>query len=121
MIETEQAVRNIDEILSTPGLDAIFVGPSDLSVSMGAKPGFDPRSPHVYEAICSVAAAAQRHGVPAGIHTGSVAYTQEMIGLGYQFFAYLSELRFMALYSTDALAALRSGTAQAATAKANSY
>jgi 4-hydroxy-2-oxoheptanedioate aldolase len=121
MIETGEAVRNIDEILSTPGLDSIFVGPSDLSVSLGSKPGFDPRVPHVYEAIRTIAEAARRHGIPAGIHTGSVAYTQEMIELGYRFFAYLSELRFMALYSTDALKALRAGTAEGAPAKANSY
>jgi 4-hydroxy-2-oxoheptanedioate aldolase len=110
MIETGEAVRNLDEILTTPGLDSIFVGPSDLSVSLGAKPGFDPRFPHVFEAIRTIAAAARRHGIPAGIHTGSVAYTREMIELGFSFFAYLSELRFMALNSAAALTALRAGT-----------
>ena len=39
MIETVEAMRNLDEILSTPGIDAIYVGPADLSVSLGLPPG----------------------------------------------------------------------------------
>ncbi|RWI54690.1 MAG: hypothetical protein EOR16_23080 [Mesorhizobium sp.] len=47
MIESEQAVKNLEDILKTPNLDAIFVGPSDLAVTMGEAPGFDPRYPAV--------------------------------------------------------------------------
>jgi len=112
MIETVQAVDNIDEILSTPGLDAIFIGPSDLSVSFGHSAGFDPRFPKVYDAIVKVAEACKRHGIVAGIHTGSLAYTREMEALGFRFFAYLSELRFMATAGAEALASLRSTHAQ---------
>jgi len=113
MIETVQAIENIDDILSTPGLDAIFIGPSDLSVSFGHSAGFDPRFPAVYEAIVKVAEACKRHGIVPGIHTGSLAYTREMEALGYRFFAYLSELRFMASAGAEALAGLRSAKAQA--------
>lgn len=120
MIETVEAVRNIDAILATPGLDAIFVGPSDLSVSFGQPPGFDPRHPEVFAAITTIAEAAKRHGVIAGIHTGSVAYTREMEQLGYRFFAYLSELRFMALMGNQALTALRESAPAAAT-QSSSY
>jgi 4-hydroxy-2-oxoheptanedioate aldolase len=114
MIETAEAVDNIDEILTTPGLDAIFVGPSDLSVSLGHTAGFDPRFPRVYDAIVTIATACKRHGIMAGIHTGSLAYTREMEALGYRFFAYLSELRFMATAGAAALAALRNADGQAA-------
>ncbi|SNB77145.1 4-hydroxy-2-oxoheptanedioate aldolase [Arboricoccus pini] len=107
MIETREAMDNLDEILSTPGLDAIFVGPSDLSVSMGYKPGFDPRFPEVYAAIERVAEACKRHGVVAGIHTGTVEYTREMEALGYQFFAFLSEFRFMSMAGNKFLSELR--------------
>ena len=67
-----------------------------------------------------VAEAAKRHGVIAGIHTGSVAYTREMEQLGYRFFAYLSELRFMALMGNQALTALRESAPAAAT-QSSSY
>ncbi|MBN9552796.1 MAG: 2,4-dihydroxyhept-2-ene-1,7-dioic acid aldolase [Alphaproteobacteria bacterium] len=117
MIETREAMNNLDDILSTPGLDAIFVGPSDLSVSLGFQPGFDPRSPEVYAAIEQVAEACKRHGVVAGIHTGSVEYTREMEALGYQFFAFLSEFRFMAIAGNKFLSELRSATAVSADQK----
>lgn len=121
MIETQEAVDNLDEILSTPGLDAIFVGPSDLSVSMGHAPGFDPRFPKVYAAIERIAEACGRHGVVAGIHTGSVEYTREMEALGYRFFAYLSEFRFMALAGGKALAELKSSATATAADQVKSY
>ncbi len=107
MIETREAVDNLEDILSTPGLDAIFVGPSDLSVSMGHNPGFDPTYEDVYAAIERIAEACKRHGVVAGIHTGSVEYTRKMEALGYQFFAFLSEFRFMALAGSKFLSELR--------------
>jgi 4-hydroxy-2-oxoheptanedioate aldolase len=121
MIETGEAVDNLDEILSVPGLDSIFVGPSDLSVSLGHTPGFDPRFPKVYDAIVKIAEAAKRHNIPAGIHTGTIEYTREMEGLGYSFFAYLSELRFMAGAGNQALAALRQGGEAASATKSSSY
>ena len=42
MIETQQALDNLDAILKTPGLDSIYVGPSDLGLSLGFQPGPDP-------------------------------------------------------------------------------
>lgn len=121
MIETVEAVENIDDILSTPGLDSIFVGPSDLSISFGQAPGFDPRFPDVYNAIVKIAEATKRHNIVAGIHTGTAEYTQEMQRLGYRFFAYLSEFRFMALAGNAALAALRQGASEAPATRSSSY
>ena len=51
MIETQQALDNLDAILKTPGLDSIYVGPSDLGLSLGFQPGPDPTTPKVVEAI----------------------------------------------------------------------
>ncbi|MBB2206389.1 HpcH/HpaI aldolase family protein [Gluconacetobacter takamatsuzukensis] len=121
MIETQEAFDNLDEILSTPGLDAIFVGPSDLSLSMGGPPGFDPTTPHIREALVTIATAAKRHGVIAGLHTGAVAYTRSMEEAGYDYFAFLSELRFMALNSATMLSALRANAAPTQHASTNSY
>ena len=41
MIETKEALENLDEIMSTPGLDGIYIGPADLSLAMGERPSFD--------------------------------------------------------------------------------
>lgn len=109
MIESAESVKNLEEILETPGLDAIYVGPSDLAVSMGESSGFDPRFPAVYEAIQYIAAKAKEKNVIAGIHVGSVQYGQEMRELGYRFMAYLSDFRMMQWAVSQALPAFRAG------------
>ena len=109
MIETKQAMENLDEILSTPGLDAVYVGPSDLSVSMGTASGFDPEFPEVMAAIETVAERCREHGVIAGIHTGSVSYALRMQELGYRFIVLLSELRLMQWTAANAIAAFKAG------------
>ena len=109
MIETGRALGNLDAILSTPGLDGIYVGPSDLSVGMGCAAGFDPEFPEVIDAIEQIAEAADRHGVPAGIHVGSVGYGLRMMELGYRFITILSEYRLMTWAAGNAVAALRKG------------
>ncbi|MGE0008219.1 MAG: HpcH/HpaI aldolase/citrate lyase family protein [Parvibaculaceae bacterium] len=109
MIESAEALKNVEEVLTTPGLDGIYVGPSDLAVSMGESAGFDPRFPKVFEAIRHVAAMARKHGIPAGIHVGSVKYGLEMVEAGYRFVSYLSDFRMLQTIAAKSLAALRAG------------
>lgn len=109
MIETGAAVAKLDEILSVPGLDSVYVGPSDLSVSMGEAPGFDPMFPAVLKAIEMIAEAARRHGVVPGIHVGSVAYGKRMTDMGYRLVAYLSDFRFLQWEVARAVKAMRAG------------
>lgn len=113
MIETADAVENVDEILETPGLDGIYVGPSDLSVSYGHDAGFDPNYPKVIEAIEHVAKRTAAHGLIPGIHVGSVRYGLQMQEFGYRFITLLSELRLMQQASAWALSALRAGESRA--------
>ena len=68
MIETKQAVDNIDDILSVPGIDAIYVGPADLSISLGLPPASDHDGIFT-EAMETIVAACERHGVVPGVHT----------------------------------------------------
>ena len=51
MIETAQALDNLDAILSVEGLDAIYIGPSDLSLALGCTPTFDDVDPKAAQAI----------------------------------------------------------------------
>jgi len=110
MIEHKDGVARLDEILATPGLDAIFVGPSDLAVSMGHTPGFDPKWGDVKDAIALIAERCIAHGVVPGIHVGSVAYGEEMRKLGYKFQAYLSDFRMLQMAFGRAMPAFRAGT-----------
>ncbi len=109
MIETTTALENLDEIMSVPELDGIYIGPSDLSVSMGFAPGFDPTEPAVVEAIHKILGAAQRHGKLPGIHCGSVGFALQMAEAGFAFVTILSELRLMTWAANNAVTAFKAG------------
>ena len=68
MIETAEAIENLDEILSVPGVDAIYVGPADLSISLGLGPYGNDGNAVFDDALSTIVAACQRHGVVPGIH-----------------------------------------------------
>jgi len=68
-IETAEGVEKIEEIVTTPGVGAIFIGPLDLATQMGY--GDSPGAPEVQAAIQTVLEACLRHGVPCGLTTGA--------------------------------------------------
>lgn len=108
MIETREAVERLDDILRTPGLDAIYIGPSDLSQSFGYAPRLDPVEPEMVHVIEQITAAAREKGVVVGMHTGSVEYAQRMAAQGMQFLTVASDARLMAAKAADVTAAFRS-------------
>lgn len=85
MIEHRDAVAALDAILSTPGLDAILIGPYDLSCSLG-RPG-ELGHPEVQDALDAILAGCVRHGVPPGLHVVAVDPTavREAIERGFRF------------------------------------
>ena len=87
MLEHIDAVARADEILATPGIDAAFIGPYDLSASMNLAGQLD--HPQVLAAQQSILAACARHAVAAGIHVISTApgAVAERIAAGYRFIA----------------------------------
>jgi 4-hydroxy-2-oxoheptanedioate aldolase len=107
MVETVQALDNLDAILSVEGLDAIYIGPSDLSLSMGCRPVFDDVDPPVAQAIAHIAERAKAHGVQCGIHNGQPAIAQARQSLGYRFLTLGSDARFLAVGSQQLLGAMR--------------
>jgi 4-hydroxy-2-oxoheptanedioate aldolase len=100
MIETAEALHNLDAILSTPGLDGIYVGPADLSASIGETPRLDPEAPRALEAITTIIETARRHKVFSGIHCGSTAFARKMHQAGFNFATLLSESRMMVMQAT---------------------
>lgn len=113
MIETALALQNLDEILSVPGVDAVYVGPADLSLALGCKPRLDQTDPPVVEAQQQIVEACKRHGVIAGIHNGTAAYALKMIAAGYQFVTLASDSRFLAAKAAEEVAAVRKSAARA--------
>lgn len=113
MIETAQALDKLDDILSVEGLDAIYIGPSDLSLALGCKPTFDDVDPQVAQAIDHVLARAKVHGLVAGIHNGSAEAALARIAKGFQFVTVSSDARLMAAGAQQVLATMRAAPAPA--------
>ncbi|WP_298831798.1 aldolase/citrate lyase family protein [uncultured Piscinibacter sp.] len=107
MIETAQALDNLDAILSVEGLDAIYIGPSDLSLALGCKPTFDDVEPKVAQAIEHILAHAQAHGVKAGIHNGRPDVARARVAKGFRFVTVSSDARLLAAGSQQLLAEMR--------------
>jgi 4-hydroxy-2-oxoheptanedioate aldolase len=101
MIETKEAVDNIDEILSVPNLTGVYIGPGDMCSSYGLKPQFDVKDGPVYSNIEMIAKKAKENGKIAGIHNGTTDYAKEMIELGYKFVTVSSDFRSMSTYAQN--------------------
>jgi 4-hydroxy-2-oxoheptanedioate aldolase len=112
MIETRQALDNLDEILSVKGLDAIYIGPSDLSLALGCTPKLDQEEKPVVAAIDHILARAKAHGLVAGIHNATTDYAQRMIAKGFQFVTIGSDSRLMAAGADQVLKAMRATAAK---------
>ena len=107
MIETAQALDNLDAILSVEGLDAIYIGPSDLSLALGCKPVFDDVEPKVAQAIDHIVARAKHHGVVAGVHNGRADVARSRVAKGFRFVTLGSDARMLASGSQQLLGAMR--------------
>jgi 4-hydroxy-2-oxoheptanedioate aldolase len=104
MIETKQALDNLDDILSVKGLDAVYIGPSDLSLALGCTPTLDDVDKPVVEAIDHILARAKAHGVVAGIHNGAPEAALKRIEQGFQFVTISSDARLMAAGAQQVIA-----------------
>jgi 4-hydroxy-2-oxoheptanedioate aldolase len=113
MIETAAALDNLDSILSVEGLDAVYIGPSDLSLALGCKPTFDEVDPKVAQAIDHILERAKAHGVVAGIHNGAPPAALARIAKGFQFVTVSSDARLMAAGAQQVVSAMRAAPTRA--------
>ena len=111
MIETAKALDNLDDILSVEGLDAIYIGPSDLSLSLGCRPVLDEVDPKAQQAIDHVLERAQAHGIVAGIHNAGSESALQRIAKGFRFVTVSSDARLMASGAQQVIAEMRAAPA----------
>ena len=96
MIETKQALQELDKIMSTKGIDGVYIGPADLSLAIGEKPGFDkPEGHSTYEQMLNILSHAKKYNLIAGIHNATPEYAKKMIDLGFQIVTVGSDKIFM--------------------------
>jgi len=108
MIETREALANVEAIVATPDLSGVYIGPSDLSLSMGHTPKLDQDEPAVVEAIEHILAAAKKAGLRAGIHCISTDYAKRMLARGFDLVTVGgSDIRIYTAALAERLAAMR--------------
>ena len=95
MIETPAALANVDAIAATPGIDALFIGPYDLSTSLSGGKAQDVQAPEVERAIDQIGAAAKKAGKIAGIYCRDAERALAMAKRGFRFMAVGSDHGFL--------------------------
>jgi 4-hydroxy-2-oxoheptanedioate aldolase len=107
MIETPAALNEVDDIAATPGIDALFVGPYDLSTALSAGAAQDVTAPEVEHAIDRICAAAQNAGKIPGIYCNNAARALAMAKRGFKFITIGSDLGLLREGAAAVLKALK--------------
>ncbi len=95
MVETKEGLANLDAICATPGLDAVYIGPADLSFALGLPPGPD-KSDAVHMATCDkIRDTAHKHGIKACMHCASAAFAAGSVKRGFDLIMLTSDLASM--------------------------
>lgn len=95
MIETREALDRIDDIMAVPGIDAIFIGPSDLSIGLSRGAALDPMGVEVDAAIDHALAKAKAVGKHAGIYAPTGERAGDFARRGYDLVAIASDVGFL--------------------------
>jgi 4-hydroxy-2-oxoheptanedioate aldolase len=95
MIETRTAMDNLDAIAGTPGIDVLFVGPSDLSITLSDGTDLDPHSGTVEAALDKLVAAANKAGKISGLYCANAERAAACAKRGIRFLAVGSDLAFL--------------------------
>lgn len=107
MIETREALDDLERILGVDELNGIYVGPSDLSLAHGYGAGFDRQEPEMLEMITSILGHASAAGKYCGIHCASVSYAKRMLAQGANFATVGSDMRFVMSAAVATVTAFR--------------
>jgi 4-hydroxy-2-oxoheptanedioate aldolase len=93
--ESPEGVENADEIYSLPGIDAIFVGPHDLTFQMRGDDGQNPTDAELESMLQRVLHAGKKAGVPVGLHTPSPEAANKRIAEGWQLIGVGSDVKML--------------------------
>jgi 4-hydroxy-2-oxoheptanedioate aldolase len=111
MVETREALERVDEIAATPGLDGIYVGPSDLALALGLPPTLEVREDEHAEAIERVRDACATNGIAAGIHAPSGEWARRHVEAGFDMVTVATDASLLGEAALGEVAAARGGQA----------
>ncbi len=107
MIETKEGIEKLEEIVTTPGLGGVYIGPSDLALALGLPPAGDTDNELHLATVARIVETCKKHKVPVGIHTGGLVWTQKRLEAGFNFVTLGSDAGFMMSAAAQDLAAAK--------------
>lgn len=107
MIETQEALNNLEAILDVPGIDGIYVGPSDLGFSLGLEPRQDREEPQILKIYERLIKECGKRGIAPGLHNLTPAYAARMIGMGFRFVTLANDSGLLLRAAQAAVTAVR--------------
>jgi 4-hydroxy-2-oxoheptanedioate aldolase len=107
MIETDRALAALSDILAVPGVDGVFVGPSDLSVTLSAGRSIAPGGANLDGPLTEIAAACANAGKFAGVYAANAERARHCLGMGYRLIALGADIGYLAAGAIEILAAVR--------------
>ncbi|MBX2838133.1 MAG: 2,4-dihydroxyhept-2-ene-1,7-dioic acid aldolase [Gammaproteobacteria bacterium] len=130
MIETAEAMENLEQIMSTEGLDGVYIGPADLTLGVTngrLAPGFDRSEPEMMDAIKTIIATAKANHIYVGLHCGAPSYAAQAIAWGCDLTTLSNDVRLLAaaasasVSDTRRLLGQQSGEGEEASGKTSGY
>lgn len=115
MVETAQAMTNLDAIAATPGLDGIYVGPADLTLGISEgrlPPGFDREEPEIIDALKRIVAVCKASGKRAALHCGTPEYAARAIEWGFEMTTVSGDSRLLAAAAQASVSRFRELTSR---------
>jgi len=106
MAESVSAVNNIDEICAVRGVDAVYVGPGDLAISLGCVPTQGVAPGKHAEAIATIVDGCSRHGMVVGIHCGTATQAIECATMGFRMVTISTDMQLLVEAAVDRFTAL---------------
>jgi 4-hydroxy-2-oxoheptanedioate aldolase len=111
MVETREALERVGEIAATPGLDGIYIGPSDLALSLGLPPTLEIMEGEHAEAVERIREACHRNGIAAGIHSPSGEWARRHAQAGFDLITVASDAPLLRAAAGQEMATAREGSA----------
>jgi 4-hydroxy-2-oxoheptanedioate aldolase len=115
MVETAEAMRNLESIAATPGLDGLYVGPADLTFSLHQGrliPAFDREEPEMIETLKTIVAVCKRAVKRAALHCGTAEYAARAIGWGFNMTTVSGDSRLLAAAAQASVSRFRELTGE---------
>src|SRR5215212_1470824 len=111
MVETREALERVGEIAATPGLDGVYIGPSDLALSLGLPPTLEIMEGEHAEAVERIREACHRNGIAAGIHSPSGEWARRHAQAGFDLITVASDAPLLRGAAGQEMATAREGSA----------